>query len=507
MNVRVNDCNLLFRRQFLVGPAPFYLQNSWRVTKFAELYVSTHPDLEINTYSAGQTDILCLGHVLDPNNILLDNKDVLKLLIDQVITFDNFEVRISSLGGRWVIFVKIGNEIRLYPDAAGTKSAFYVTQPGSTEVWVASQPRLLSEALGLPIDRKVLLDFLSGKYQNSWPGEITPYANVLQLLPNHFLDISSGGTRRFWPYRPNYELDLDKAAKDISSILYNTMCSARSRRLLALPLTGGYDSRAIFACARSIRQDVYLFTIYDPDTDYYDVVIPKKLAKCFNVKHHVLRTIPTNKAFLTLHKKNTSYMCRDPSDKKAYTFEKIPEHSFVLTGQIAEVARCFFYKNGIHPNNIDGEYLAKISGYEGNPVAIESFSNWLKSAPKHLGFNILDLFYWEHRLGNWAAMMATARDMTCDIIPPFNCRDILEIALSVNVQFRAFPYYLFRKICENAAPDMLSVPFNTSFIDSVNSLVKRIIPWRLWNIIYLMRMKHAGLAESYPTKNAMRELL
>ena len=498
---------LLYRRQFLMGPAPLMPYEGWNVSRLAGQYISTHPDLEVNTITKEGKDIVSIGHLIDPNEPALDNRGVLEKLVKNMVSFEDSEFQTASLGGRWVLFISIEGEARIYPDAAGQKSVFYTKLRDTAQIWVGSQPRLLSEILRIPVDRALVDEFVSQKFQNSWPGEITPYPNILQLLPNHFLDVKTARAHRFWPKGPLDAVDIRCAATRISSILHNSITSASRRRSLVAPLTGGYDSRVIFTCACDIRKSIDFFTIRNPGVEHFDISIPRKLARRMSAKYKVLKTLPASNEFMKLQKINTSFMLSDPADGMAFSLSQIPDGAFVLNGSIAEVARCFYADPESRLEQVDGQYLARVSGFDGNTIAIRSFDDWLYKAPRNLGPNILDLFYWEHRLGNWSAMVSAARDMTCDFLPPFNCRELLETALGVAREYRLPPHKLFLKIYELTAPEVRSIPINTSFLHTTLTGLARIVPWRIQTWVRTQRMRRVGLHRMQTDGNAIRELL
>ena len=64
------------------------------------------------------------GHILDPEHPALDNEGVLQRLAERSETFEHLVLASSRLGGRWVLFAKIGDVQRLYPNAAGSKERF-----------------------------------------------------------------------------------------------------------------------------------------------------------------------------------------------------------------------------------------------------------------------------------------------------------------------------------------------------------------------------------------------
>jgi hypothetical protein len=464
----------------------------------------------VATGSEGEVELLCLGHILDPENTASDTGDIIQALLKETTSFASFEKRSASLGGRWLLFVRIGDDLRLYPDAMGLKPAFYINYADGEGPWVGSQPLLLSEMLRLPLDYATAERFLQGKFRNSWPGEITPYKGVRQLLPNHYLDLRSSEPHRFWPHDKIERRETETVVKTASSMLQRLIQSAGSRRQLALPLSGGHDSRILLACAKAFRQDMKIFTLHSPRTELYDPDLARKLAKRLQFQHELLPVRPPSDEFWALFKTNTAYLFSDPSNIMAPTFEAFAQNMFVLTGHGTEILKCYYYPNGDHPQNVDGPALARISGFEGNPVAIDSFSDWLDGVPSESGVNTLDLFCWENRIGNWCSLVTTGLDMTCAPIPAFNCRDLLEAVLTSDVRARARPYPLFRRICEYADPVTASLPFNRSLRETASALIRKRVSYRLWSMVHEARMKRAGLenwSERITKDVAMHELL
>ena len=88
--------------------------------------------------------------------------------------------------------------------------------------------------------------------------------------------------------------------------------------------------------------------------------------------------------------------------------------------------------------------------------------------------NILDLFYWEHRMGSWQAQSQLKWDIAQESFTPFNHRKLIEIMLSVDSKFRQEPEYIFfKKIIQNLWPVLLKEPINPdkTFKESVKAFL------------------------------------
>jgi hypothetical protein len=484
---------LIYRRQFVAGPCLVETFRGWDTEEFGEgFYVSIHPELCRARVATGNKEGLCLGDILDPEHPELGNEHVLTRVLDAGENFEQLERATRGLGGRWLVLLRVGQEVRLYPDAGGTRSVFFSEPKEHGGVWVGSQPGLLAALLGLKVDGKLRDRFLGAQYAHSWPMEVTPYRGVRRLTPNHFLDLRTGVACRFWPSEALPRLEVDIAVRLTSRLLHGILASITRRGRVAMPLTGGYDSRVLLSCARKLRAEMEFFTIVVPTTPYYESAIPQRIGKRlgFDVKTLVAEAV--DPSFREICRQNVSDMYWERGMILYYAFGHHFPDAVVLSGGLAEIGRCFYYPDGCHPDVVTAEALAVISGYEGNRVAIESFAKWLADVQLR-NIALLDLFYWEHRIGNWFSLACTELDTICEVVAPYNCRRLLEALLSVDVAFRRSPYAFFRRICEVEEPALANIPFNESWRDAMAETIGNIVPWRVQNWFRKLRFRAVGL--------------
>lgn len=468
----------LYARQFIAGPKATSVPNLSERQSFAGSFtVGCHTGLTTTRASAGETELLCLGQLIDPGKIEHRNVDVLGEVATRALSFAALEAELARLGGRWLLFARIGDELRLYPDAVGTKSAFYTMTPNEG-LWVGSQPGVLVDGIGIEPDGRLWSRFLGAPHADSWPAALTPYVGVRQLLPNHYLDLRSGEARRFWPSRPVPAREVNEAAGLMGEMLHNMIAALLNRGTVAMSMTAGYDTRTLFACAGTLREQMRFFVLSDPAVAWHDVWVPRKVTRRFGCVVDVIRTKPFDEAFWSTLQRNVGGLWWDPNDHRIYSFSAVPSR-FLILSLMSEVTRCFHYKTGTHPPFVTPELLASMARYPGNPVAIESFSRWLAGVPVGTNINTLDLFFAENRLGNWASMLFTAMDAVTDVVNPYNCRELLEVGLGVDVTYRCAPYVLHQRMCELAAPGTLLEPFNHMRSEDVYARLAEWIPWRL----------------------------
>jgi hypothetical protein len=497
---------LNFRRQFIAGPRGMPLEpwNSLRCC--GGLHVTSHPDLLVTRASEGRRTLVCLGHVLDPDEPDRQNGEILDVILRNTSSFADFEAQVVKLGGRWLIFVTIDGQCRLYPDPWATKSVFYVNSPVRDEFWVGSQPSLFGDLLGILRDEALEASFHRHPIGYSWPVTTTPYQGTYKLLPNHYLDMATRRQVRFWP-SPSFRRRTqspETAAKRMSELLRGIIDSVSRRGHPCMTLTGGYDTRLMFASAGSVRERMFFFSVVLPTTPWCDYVIPKALAKKFGLTISTIHARPLDRSFVEVMDANTAGLFWDPNKSMIRTFGVVPEGGFLLSGlggamrlpkrYLSRAAKKEAQNHDAsteHPDALEvARWLAHLEDCEANPVALRGFAEWFSALPRQMDVDLVDLFYWEQRLGNWGSIGCTAIDTVCEHIPAFNCRELLEAALCVEKYQRD---NLYRIVMQDLAPAALSLPFSTTFRDRIAGRVNNMLPWRIRHAVTTRRMRAAGL--------------
>jgi hypothetical protein len=493
----MNGSHMVHARQFIIGPSAVAATNlTVNETLGPSWQIARHADLPAAFASAGDRELLCLGELLDPHNPRRSNAEVLQSLLKVTHDFAQFEAASAGLAGRWIVVARLGGMLRLYPDATGLKSVFYLRE-ASGRVWAASQPGIFVEALGIQQDEEIRAKFAAhSQSATSWPCEVTPYVGVRQLLPNHYLDLHTGTAHRFWPTAAIQPRSLDDAAAEIAQLLHGAIAAIVARGTAALPLTAGYDSRTLFACAGELRASIPLFRVQGHHLPWYDTAIPRKLVRQYGLAIREIKPRRYDQESWQIMQRNISHLWWDPGDYMVRTFATL-NVKYILLGLLSEIGRCFYYRDGQHPQEVTGRSLAATAFYRDHPLAIEAFERWLAGVPRHAAPAVLDLLYWEHRAGNWASMMATAYDAFVEPAAPYNCRALLTTMLGVDLAHRREPYELHRRICAVAAPETLRYPFNFSWRDAIQDSVVSMTPWRIRVAVSRLRKRIAGFDLSY----------
>jgi hypothetical protein len=464
--------DLNYRRQFLACSEAMSFFPNWKNEVFGNLYFKIHPDLNAAHQRQGENELLLLGILLDPDHPQAADAEILQYLLANSTSRGALIRATDRLGGRWLIFARHGDDLFCFADPCGLRQLVY-TDPGRQPFILASQPGLITSKFdGYPINTEVQEGYLESRYFRSykefwWPAGLTFFEGIAQLAPNHLLDLRSGEPARFWPAEQKPAFSLDEGARRSGELLHGLMKAAHHRFKLALPLTAGYDSRAVLAAAKDIAHDIFIYTglYYGLDSTSPDVCVPRGLLKSLGLAHHVIDfSLPADEAFKKFYFDNVSFAHPAWLDIAYGSTRGLPDGAVCVKGNASEIVRSFYYKY-FSPLRTTGRTLSFLAGFGNNPFIIRHFDDWLNglSSARRLGYDPLDLLYWEHRMGVWQAASQLEFDLAAESFTPFNNRALLVTLLGVPRRYRRAPdYALFKEIMRHLWPEVLEAPFNPS---------------------------------------------
>jgi len=470
--------------QFVLGP---YVPEAYAAWQHVEVdsnhHLMAHPSLNVDRVDGDGLSVVLLGYILDPGKPDAGNSDILKQLLSGLSQGDDLFDAFEPLGGRWALIVKNAHGLRLFHDAVGLRQVFHTDIQQTKAVWCASQPDHIGKSIGLEIDIAAS-EFISGLQERDpeywWPGTSSHYRQVKRLLPNHYLDLETGSVQRFWPRKPLKPRSLDETVDAVSRTLSGLVRSAAHRFDLTFAMSAGWDSRLTLAASRSVAQDVRYYTVRRADMDrrHMDVNIPTRLLKKLGLHHDLIEHGSfVSPEFKTLFNNNVSYAhpMRLAPLQSEYNYYK--RSKVAVTGNISEVARCYYRspETAGKPPGVDD--LVKLANMD-HPFSREAFKNWLDDLGDPLGYDVLDLFYWEQRSGSWFAQNCLEFDAAWqELFFPFNNRRFLMDMLAVDNQARQAPdYVLYKKLISRLWPEVLAEPINPlSLHQRLNRLSRRMI--------------------------------
>jgi hypothetical protein len=469
---KINQENLAYRNQFIMGPVHYERLPGWKKYRINHiLSLTAHPELNVEQVEKNGKSITLIGFILDPDHPHASNEDILNDIIDKIADQYKPHESTNTYGGRWILIVNNDKQTILFNDAAGLRQVFYTNDKIADNFWCASQPGMLGDLFNLRISQAAVEYIDSYEFRNNpefrFPGYSSPFREINHLLPNHLLNLETRACHRYWPDRPLDSLSPERAAKTIEKILCNLMQSASARFDLALSLTAGMDSRIVMAASRDLIDKVSIMTVrqFGKPDDYMDVSVPAQLLSKLKLEHHVVKSsLLMDKEFVRIFNNNTA-LPHAAYAPDAHAIIDFYGHSRVaVTGSASEIGRTSFKKQIQKPENarVTAEDLAKLQKMGLQPFVIDSYNQWLSGLGPIYNVHPLDLFEWEQGHGNWLAMCQLEFDIAWqDIFTPYNCRKLLETMLSVKNEYRESPdYKLHKLLISNLWPELLEVPIN-----------------------------------------------
>ena len=494
----MDTANLLFRRQFILGPEYISFLKNWNFYEINDKFrLSYHPDLEFTEVSNKSKSLILLGYILDPFKPNLSNKEIIKEILENLNNSNDIFSELKSKGGRYAIIYKTENSMIIFNDPAGYRQIFYYNDRNDS-LWCCSQPSLLLEKIDLNVSQKIKRDLYStplfkNSYEYWFPEKVTLYENVFHLTANHYLDLQTFEIKRYWPKEKLARIDIDSAIRHCSKILEGIMTSAIHRfRKVAFGITSGLDTRILLSVSNSVAKQIHFFTHTHSSLDDSgsDVIIPKKILSDLNLDHNIFyHNHDINKSFESIFYKNVTAarMTKLVNAHTIYRYSKdCNDNLLVVNGVCSEITRNFyrlfqFFK-------LDAKTLCVLSSMSKSKIAYDEFSKWLSDAEyaADLGYNLLDLFYWENRNGIWSAMGYSEYDIAFESLSPFNCRSLLEIAIGVDKTLRFPPDYKFHKeLIRYNWPELLNYPINPpeNFYKKLVSKIRGKLPYEFFHFI------------------------
>jgi hypothetical protein len=455
---------LLYRRQFAIGPRFLEELPSWRRLSAGPYRLTVHPGLPTCQVADGDLSITLLGYMLDPERWQLADEPILRALLPELAE-GRLARALSRLGGRWVLVADTPRETLVFNDAFGLRQVHYTVV--GDERWCASQPGLLAATLDLPVDARAVGAVGHCANREFWlPGPRTIYGEVFRLTPNHSLELRSGRVERYWPAEPCRPCSLDAAIEAATSAVQGFFRAAHARFALAQTITAGWDSRLSLAASRAISRDVFYVSMryWNMPSDHADLSVPAALLPALGLEHHVIE-------------------CPDamePAFERLYMQSVIPAHyaygtiaqgmhdhwpagRVCVKSNVAEtVRRSYVLPQAAAPAAVKADEVLRRMSLAPSAFLTDSLDEWLRATvPRLNGFDISDLFYWEQRLGAWQAASQHEWDIVVETFDPLNCRGLLEQLLSVPHELRGGPgYTLHRRTIERMWPEALSAPIN-----------------------------------------------
>lgn len=465
---------LEYRRQFLLVNKSIPELDTWKkdvvATKNLKMDLYCHPDLPCIRERNSDFELLMLGYILDPENPSYTDEEILKDLI-KFRTLDEFTRGIEKYNGRYVFIFIAGERIIVLNDAVAFREVYYAFL-GET-IAIGSTPAVIADFTGIPrtVDPEILAFHKSKariEAEEMWIGTRTLYDGVLQLLPNHYLDIPGRESVRFWPNQRIEKMGLDECAAECASIMKGTLESAVNRYKLHMGITAGWDTRLLLSTAKEYKDRIF-FYVNKPesyDSDHKDIKIPKQLARNLGFKLNVVDISDKyDKEFAKIFFKNNP-LARDRFIHVFYDVHKRGWQDFVTVSGTMGNGLARIYTRMPKGEEINGFNVAKFAHFEHQKFAVEELEDWcrgIRDSLEEWNVDVMDLFQQEQENAHWASLSSSEQDIVREEIRPFNNRKLIRLFWSLEDKHR-YQYYapIYIKMMDLLWKEVMDYPINPS---------------------------------------------
>ena len=423
----------LFRKQFILTAIDADNELSWPVLVVGNYKLYYHPSLEVTIAGSSDKKLILLGSVFDWRYPLLDNQLILDKVHDEIKDSSSLFSHFFDFTGQYVLIYKSENEFIVLNDACAQKEIYY----DDTFSVFGSQPKLIGKVITL-VDHtdKQEREFYESKTflaNKVYVGDKTQYLNLRHLRPNYFIDVNSKRVDRFFPYSNLPINDIDEVVAGASEILKGYIESISHRNPVVMGVTGGHDSRVLFLSSLNSEMKYYITRFGNDPDSVKDVRIAHQLVNSHDRSLDIISTIGQ----LTLDPESAYVKSLDYPRTRPVAERYFPGLIY-LNGNISEIARSYYG----YLAKPDCRTLAFLIGYKNDRIVELEFREWLKNNANYFvkrGYHVLDMFYWEERMGNWAAKGKTeSTALGIDVLSPFCSRVLLTLLLSTDRNLRKY---------------------------------------------------------------------
>lgn len=432
----------MYAKQFIIARDLQRLPEVYECVTFGAWHVGLAPDLEhMHIKLPHNRNALVFGHPIDCFGALA-----------KLAATGNLEY-LYDVAGSYVALFETAHGTELYLDACGSLPAVYAPKLGI----VAASPSLIHE---IEQDSALLQSFPI-EDDAFFPFGLTPKCNVSRLLPNHRLSLEQMTVERHWPTVMSNGLRTPTENIEFISDRLRALLSAVTEHApVSLPLTAGYDSRALLACS-PIGANISCFTSLIDREAEEDARLARDLAGTHGVEFQSVHYLEPSPSERECWLGSTGYCVGGRASYNFKTVASISADKVLCLGLAGEVGRAYYGSRIVPSTQLTAERVLHKLGLPLSSLGIEAAADWLDGVRGLDAQQTLDLLYIEVRLGCWAAPQMIADSPCLFRFIPFNYRPIYEHALDVPYALRRAEY-IPASIVRHAQPSLSQFPYNPS---------------------------------------------
>lgn len=418
----------------------------WKRLVVDDFQIYTHPEVNVEMVESSHGSAILIGEAF-----VCQGKKKVKDILEMMLKKDAWDA-FDLITGRFALFLVNKNGTKILHDPFGSRTVYYM-QGG--EVGISSHSSLLASLFGEKFHQEAKSFIKLPEYKmrgtGYLPGDVTMYANIKALVPNNYYDVNERKTVRYWPRESISGISKRKFLKRCDEYLEKFTAYYAPKYKFLLGLTGGVDTRALIAGVMGHGAKPRLITWTAGRLPAKEVPIVEEMKEHLDCTH--LYMDPSNEVLsekfkeLRLTANKATGFSRGPSRLTANMGEVVNDDEVFIRGFGGEIIRGFYSR---HNSAMSGDLVTDFTKlYKTDRVKEPSkeFISFVEEATKGFieranyndnlfNIDIRDLFYWEQRMGAWAANMLNEMDPALYSIVGFNSRPLYAAAFGLSKQKR-----------------------------------------------------------------------
>lgn len=439
---------------------------------------------------------------------------------------------LCNLNGRFVaaIWEKKERRLRLVSDRHGSATLYYRT--ASNRIFFASEYKAIvgQDDFQAFIDEQGLADFLALGYCT---GDRTLFEKI-KLVPEAsvatFEVNKSPSLLRYWDYSFYTDDDPVWTEDDYIEHFFDKLKIATQRQLvnareIALPLSGGYDSRALAAMLNNIGFAGSVEAVSFGNPDAFDVVYGKRIAKNLGFNHSY---IPIETSYLQDQAERFVWLmdgavnCLNAHMLLMFPFIEKHQLGTVITGFFGDIicgSAAWIYSLGVRGGTDDEEIFRRQYDVHANIMNDEEMAKYAKenfykrikggtfetlraryfNCPSRNRYYRSRYFSIHERQRRYTAFNLHVFDSIAEVVAPFLDREFVEFALHVPSSL-IINQNCYRKMIIRHLPKVATVPHNETRLPLNASWIRKGFQWR-WERLNKNQLVRSTIGRKYSRMN------
>lgn len=461
-----------FRFQYIISPVPLS-PPGMKAMRFAKQHVYSGAALPVARLkdADGIVFAVLFGIAVDKGGLLTFRRNIEDLQVSDPDFFISLARYLEDVAGRYTLLVSVGDDCRVYCDAAGMNGVVY-----------NKEKRCVAASLLLCLD-DAIQDHPDYDHAQIEAGLAkytlfdTRDSRVRRLNPNCSLSLTDFSETRYWPRDEAFERpasELPAIYSEIIATAHHNITAIAARHACAMPITGGRDSRLLAAFLKPDLGKVGQY--YTHIVNYasrVDHAIATHVAKALGLKlkSHDFRRVSgqsnaTKAQQLALYQTATGITAPAPAEVMTGVIRNIKRNTVILRGHQTDLLRAVFLdrrgegarKNlrwqirrlmPVSPPNMTNEIFLRFE---------PRYRAWCESLPPATRSKQVDLMfaeiYYSSSLG--VVFPGLTRNF---YLSPFNSRRLIALALAIDDEYR-HQSKAVDDLVERMAPEVNRVPLD-----------------------------------------------